>query len=30
MLDESLIRQVIEQEKPAFCTYELQIEEEDF
>ena len=30
ILDESLIRQVIEQEKPAFCTYELQIEEEDF
>jgi phage tail-like protein len=28
MLDESLIRQVIEQEKPAFCTYELQIEED--
>ena len=26
-IDESVIRQVIEQEKPAFCTYELQIEE---
>jgi phage tail-like protein len=25
-LDESLIRQIIQQEKPAFCTYELRIE----
>jgi phage tail-like protein len=25
-LDEALVRQIIEQEKPAFCTYELYIE----
>lgn len=26
ILDEKLVRQLIEQEKPAFCTYELRIE----
>jgi hypothetical protein len=24
-VDEGLVRQVIEQQKPAFCTYELQM-----